>query len=89
MAFFYYINTKNNNLEFKKTMRRFKIEYSKKTVNLFDVNYIFIKIVNLTQEQYFQKLLILDILSFRVYLSLDIFVYNPTLNNQSSVNESN
>ena len=89
MAFFYYINTKNNNIEFKKTMRRFKIEYSKKTVNLFDVNYIFIKIVNLTQEQYFHKLLTLDILSFRVHLSLDIFVYNPTLNNQSSTTESN
>ena len=78
MAFFYYINTKPNNSEFKKVMRRFKIEYHLKQINLFDRKYTFIKIIN--QEEYFQKLLTLEILSFRVHGSIDIFIYNPDLN---------
>jgi hypothetical protein len=59
-------------------MRRFKIEYQLKQINLFDRKYTFIKIIN--QEEYFHKLLTLEILSFRVHGSIDIFIYNPDLN---------
>ena len=38
--FHYYIDTKDNNTEFKKTMRRFKINYSHKKINLFDRKYV-------------------------------------------------
>ena len=82
MTFFYYINTKSNNSEFKKAMRRFKIEYHLKQINLFDRKYMFIKIIN--QEEYFQKLLSLEILSFRVHGSIDIFIYNPNLDDTTS-----
>ena len=82
MTFFYYINTKTNNSEFKKVMRRFKIEYHLKQINLFDRKYMFIKIIN--QEEYFQKLLSLEILSFRVHGSIDIFIYNPNLDDTTS-----
>ena len=44
---------------------------------MFDVKYTFIKIVDLTQEEYFSKLLQLEILSFHVHITLDIF--NPNL----------
>ena len=80
MVFFYYINTKPNNSEFKKAMRRFKIEYQLKQINLFDRKYTFIKIINQSQEEYLHKLLTLEILSFRVHSSIDIFIYNPDLN---------
>jgi len=78
MAFYYYLNTKPNNLEFKKTMRRFKLEYMQKKINMFDVKYTFIKIVDLTQEEYFSKLLQLELLSFHVHITLDIFSPNKT-----------
>jgi len=51
MAFFYYLDTKTNNLEFKKVMRRFKLEYNQKKINMFDTKYSFFKIVDLTQEE--------------------------------------
>jgi len=84
MAFFYYLNTKTNNLEFKKVMRRFKLEYNQKKINMFDMKYTFIKIVDLTQEEYFSKLLRLEILSFPVHRTLDIFIFNPNFNNTPS-----
>jgi len=79
MAFYYYLNTETNNLEFKKVMRRFKLLYIQKKINMFDMKYTFIKIIDLTQEEYFSKLLQLEILSFHVHITLDIF--NPDFNN--------
>jgi len=78
-------------------MRKFKLEYNQKKINMFDMKYTFIKIVNLTQEEYSHKLLQLEILSFHVHGTLDIFIFNPNfkntssseINDQSSASESN
>ena len=76
MAFYYYLNTESNNLEFKKIMRKFKLKYIQKKINMFDMKYTFIKIFDLTQEEYFSKLLQSELLSFHVHITLDIFSPN-------------
>jgi len=45
MTFFYYINTKNNNNEFRKTMKHLKVEYEQKNISLFDIKYTLINII--------------------------------------------
>jgi len=42
------------------------------------MKYIYIKIINQSQEEYFHKLLTLEVLSFRVHGSIDIFIYTPS-----------
>jgi len=76
--FHYYLDTKDNNIEFKKIMRRFKIDYSHKKIKLFDKKYVF-KLIDIDKGEYFQKLISLDIFSFNIHGALDIFVYNPNL----------
>jgi hypothetical protein len=76
-SFHYYIDTKDNNTEFKKTMRRFKINYSHKKINLFDRKYMFI-LIESDKAEYFQKLIAIgDIFSFNIHGAVDIFIYKP------------
>jgi hypothetical protein len=81
MRFFhYYLDTKENNIEFKKIMSRFKIGYSHKKINLFDKKYMFV-LIDGDRAEYFQKLISLEEFSFRIHGMFDIFVYDPNLDN--------
>ena len=79
MRFFhYYLDTKENNTEFKKIMRRFEIGYLHKKINLFDKKYMFV-LIDANRAEFFQRLISLEEFSFRVHGMFDIFVYDPNI----------
>lgn len=79
-CFFYYLTTKTNDSEFKKTMRKFKLDYQLKKVDLFNKKYTFIKMINQDQQTYFFNLLTFgltnNLFSFIVYSASDIMIYD-------------
>jgi len=77
-TFFYFQNTKNNNKEFRNTMKHFKVEYHKKKIKLFDANYTFINIVR-NKYDFFWRLftsgLRNEIFSFQIFTANYILTY--------------
>ena len=76
--FFFFQNTENNNKEFSKTMKHFKVEYQQKKINLFDRSYTFIKIIE-TKDKFFWRLfasgLRHEIFSFQISAVHDTITY--------------
>jgi len=73
-SFFYFLNTKNNNKEFRNIMKHFKVEYQQKKINLFGGSCTFIKIIE-PKDEFFWRLVGLKCQLF----SFQIFVVHDTL----------
>jgi len=75
-SFFYFLNTKNNNKEFRNIMKHFKVEYQQQKINLFGRSCTFIKIIE-PKDEFFWRMVELKfkLFSFQILVLHDIIIY--------------
>jgi len=92
MTFLYYINTKENNKEFRKAMKHFNLKYEQKTATFYKIKYNLINIIE-NKNDFFDKLTTSDmrreLFSFQIFTENDVYslVTNNTLLTETDLDD--